>query len=82
MSPRNLDAMVACFADDVMSGQSTHRGDFRGSEHVRRKWTQIFAGLPNLGACATDRSSYGTCPLTARDGRARREMWQVLRPRS
>jgi hypothetical protein len=51
MNAHNLDAMVVCFADDYVNEWPTHppRG-FRGSEEVRRNWTQIFAGLPNLRA--------------------------------
>jgi hypothetical protein len=51
MNAHNLDAMVVCFADDYVNEWPIHppRG-FRGSEEVRRNWTQIFAGLPNLRA--------------------------------
>ena len=51
MNAHNLDAMVACFADDYLNEWPAHpqRG-FRGSEQVRRNWSQIFAGVPNLRA--------------------------------
>jgi len=51
MNAHNLDAMVACFADDYVNEWPAHpqRG-FRGSEQVRRNWSQIFAGVPNLRA--------------------------------
>jgi ketosteroid isomerase-like protein len=47
----DIDAMVACFDPEVNSEQPAHpaRG-FRGSENVRRNWTMIFAGVPDIGA--------------------------------
>ena len=47
----DLEAMVACFADDYVNEWPAHpqRG-FRGSEQVRRNWSQIFAGVPDLRA--------------------------------
>jgi ketosteroid isomerase-like protein len=51
MNAHNLDAMVACFADDYVNEWPAHpqRG-FRGSQQVRRNWSQIIAGVPNLRA--------------------------------
>jgi hypothetical protein len=45
----DLDALVACFAEDYENETPVHpsRG-FRGSGHVRRNWEQIFAFLPDL----------------------------------
>ncbi len=45
----DLDALVACFADDYLNETPTHpaRG-FRGSDQVRRNWAQLFAGIPDL----------------------------------
>jgi ketosteroid isomerase-like protein len=45
----DLDALVACFADDYLNETPAHpaRG-FRGSDQVRRNWTQLFAGMPDL----------------------------------
>lgn len=45
----DLDALVACFADDYVNETPTHpaRG-FRGSDQVRRNWAQLFAGIPDL----------------------------------
>jgi ketosteroid isomerase-like protein len=47
----DLDALVACFADDYLNETPVHpaRG-FRGAEQVRRNWAQLFAGLPDLSA--------------------------------
>lgn len=51
INARDLEAMVACFADDYVNEWPAHpqRG-FRGSEQVRRNWSQIFAGVPDLRA--------------------------------
>lgn len=45
----DLDALVACFAPDYLSDIPAHPArSFRGSEQVRRNWTQILAGVPDL----------------------------------
>jgi ketosteroid isomerase-like protein len=45
----DLDAIVACFATDYLSEIPAHPArSFRGSEQVRRNWTQILAGVPDL----------------------------------
>ncbi len=45
----DIDALVACFADDYLNETPAHphRG-FRGVNQVRRNWTQLFAGMPDL----------------------------------
>ncbi|GAC1653387.1 MAG: hypothetical protein NVS9B1_02520 [Candidatus Dormibacteraceae bacterium] len=47
----DIDAMIACFDPEVKSEQPAHptRG-FRGSEDVRKNWTMIFAGVPDIRA--------------------------------
>jgi ketosteroid isomerase-like protein len=47
----DLDAVVACFADDYLNETPAHpaRG-FRGAEQVRRNWAQLFASIPDLSA--------------------------------
>jgi ketosteroid isomerase-like protein len=47
----DLDAMLACFADDYVNEWPAHpqRG-FRGKEQVRRNWSQILDGAPDLRA--------------------------------
>jgi len=47
----DLEALVACFADDYLNETPAHpaRG-FRGAEQVRRNWAQLFAGIPDLSA--------------------------------
>jgi hypothetical protein len=45
----DIEAVVACFADDYLNEAPTHpaRG-FRGRDQVRRNWTQIFASVPDI----------------------------------
>jgi ketosteroid isomerase-like protein len=47
----DLDGIGACFADDYVNETPAHpqRG-FQGREQVRRNWTQILAGVPDLQA--------------------------------
>lgn len=46
---RDLDALVDCFASDYLSEIPAHPArSFRGSDQVRRNWTQILAGVPDL----------------------------------
>jgi ketosteroid isomerase-like protein len=47
----DLDALVACFADDYENETPVHpaRG-FRGAEQVRRNWEQIFTHVPDIHA--------------------------------
>lgn len=56
----DLDALVACFADDYVNEAPVHpaRG-FRGAAQVRRNWTQLFAGIPDLTARVLDTSVNG-----------------------
>ena len=47
----DLEVLVDCFATEYVNETPLHpaRG-FRGRDQVRRNWTQIFAGVPNLRA--------------------------------
>jgi ketosteroid isomerase-like protein len=50
-SEHDLDAIVACFATDYVNRTPTHPGrGFVGSEQVRRNWSQILGGVPDLDA--------------------------------
>ena len=51
INAHDLEAMVACFADDYVNEWPAHpqRG-FQGRTQVRQNWSQIFAGVPNLQA--------------------------------
>ena len=47
----DLDALVACFADDYENQTPAHPArSFRGVEQVRRNWEQIFAHVPDVRA--------------------------------
>jgi ketosteroid isomerase-like protein len=47
----DLDALVACFADDYRNETPVHPArSFQGQEQVRRNWEQIFAFVPDLRA--------------------------------
>jgi ketosteroid isomerase-like protein len=51
INAHDLEAMVACFADDFVNEWPAHPGrGFRGSQQVRRNWSQIFAGVPEVHA--------------------------------
>jgi hypothetical protein len=45
----DVDALLDCFADDYVNETPAHpaRG-FHGREQVRRNWTSIFAGVPDI----------------------------------
>jgi ketosteroid isomerase-like protein len=51
VNAHDLEAMVGCFAEDYVNVTPAHppRG-FGGREQVRRNWTQLFAGVPDLRA--------------------------------
>jgi hypothetical protein len=47
----DIEAFVACFADDYDSRQPAHPDRaFRGPDPVRANWTAIFAGVPDFRA--------------------------------
>jgi ketosteroid isomerase-like protein len=47
----DVAGIVACFAEDYALVCPPHPArSFRGSEQVRRNWTQILAGVPDLTA--------------------------------
>ena len=46
---RDLDSMVACFAEDYELDMPAHPArSFRGREQVRRNWEQIFGFVPDI----------------------------------
>jgi hypothetical protein len=48
---RDIDAFVACFADDYHSEQPIHPSrTFDGAAQVRRNWTAVFAAMPDFRA--------------------------------
>ncbi len=47
----DLDALGACFQPDYLSEQPFHPDrTFRGREQMRKNWSQIFQGVPNIQA--------------------------------
>ena len=59
----DVDRVVGCFAEDYRNETPAHpaRG-FTGHEQVRRSWTQIFAGVPDLIAQVVRSDQHGdTC---------------------
>jgi ketosteroid isomerase-like protein len=45
----DIDALVDCFAADYVNETPTHPArSFRGSDQVRRNWTSIMAGVPDI----------------------------------
>jgi hypothetical protein len=51
LNEHDLDAFVACFADDYRSDQPAHPDRaFTSAAKVRDNWSSVFAGIPDLGA--------------------------------
>src|SRR6476659_2406248 len=56
----DLDALVACFAEDYRLEMPVHPGrDFVGNAQVRTDWAQIFAGVLDLRAEVVARATEG-----------------------
>ena len=54
MNDHDLEGLVSCFADDYVNETPAHpdRG-FQGLEQMRRNWTMIFGGVPDVRAQVT-----------------------------
>jgi ketosteroid isomerase-like protein len=51
INAHDLDVLAGCFAPDYASEFPAHPDRaFRGTESMRRNWTQIFAGAPDITA--------------------------------
>jgi uncharacterized protein (TIGR02246 family) len=51
MNAHDVEAFVACFAEDYDSAQPTHPDRaFRGREQVRANWSAVFTGVPDFHA--------------------------------
>jgi hypothetical protein len=61
----DIDALVSCFGDDYVNETPVHpaRG-FRGVEQIRRNWTQLFDGIPDLKASMLARATDGDTAWT------------------
>jgi ketosteroid isomerase-like protein len=45
----DLEALVACFSDDVVSEQPSHPArSFHGKDQVEANWAQILGGVPDI----------------------------------
>jgi ketosteroid isomerase-like protein len=51
VNDHDLEGLMGCFHEDYVNENPAHpqRG-FRGNEQVRRNWTQIFGGVPDVRA--------------------------------
>lgn len=65
VNDHDLDGVVACFHEDYINENPAHpqRG-FRGNEQVRRNWTQIFGGVPDVRARVLRSAVDGDCLWT------------------
>ncbi|WP_158841719.1 nuclear transport factor 2 family protein [Saccharothrix deserti] len=69
LNAHDLNGLVACFADDYVNETPVHpRRGFVGSAQVRRNWSRIFAGVPDIRA---------RVPRLAVDGRAVWTEWEM-----
>jgi ketosteroid isomerase-like protein len=51
INAHDLDAMVACFASDVVSQQPAHPSrNFEGDARIRKNWSMILGAIPDLRA--------------------------------
>jgi ketosteroid isomerase-like protein len=51
MNAHDIEAFMACFADDYASEQPAHPDRaFTGSGQARANWTAVFAGVPDFRA--------------------------------
>lgn len=51
MNDHDIEAFVACFAEDYDSSQPAHPDRaFRGREQVRANWSAVFSGVPDFHA--------------------------------
>ncbi len=61
----DLEALVACFAEDYANETPVHPArSFRGRAQVRQNWQQIFAFVPDLRAEVTSRAIAGDTAWT------------------
>ena len=57
----DIDAFVACFANDYASQQPAHPDRaFVGTDQVRKNWTAMFAAVPDFHAELLDSATAGT----------------------
>jgi ketosteroid isomerase-like protein len=60
MNARDIEAFVACFAEDYDSEQPAHPDRaFVGREQVRENWSAVFGGVPDFSAELVSVASIG-----------------------
>jgi ketosteroid isomerase-like protein len=61
----DLEGVVACFAEDYALEAPSHPArSFRGSDQVRRNWSQIFAAVPDVHVKIVARARDGATAWT------------------
>ena len=61
MNAHDIEAFVACFAEDYDSRQPAHPDRaFRGTGQVRENWSAVFAGVPDFRAELVRSAQAGT----------------------
>jgi hypothetical protein len=65
VNAHDLEALVACFASGYRNETPAHpaRG-FTGSGQVRRNWSRLFSGIPDIGAQVLRRAIDGETAWT------------------
>ena len=74
MNAHDVEAFVACFAEDYDSVQPAHPDRaFRGREQVRANWSAVFSGVPDFRAELIRFTSVGDTAWSSGVGRGRRQ---------
>jgi ketosteroid isomerase-like protein len=74
MHAHDVDACVACFAEDYDSAQPAHPDRaFRGGEQVRANWSAVFAAVPDFRAELVRVDAAGDTAWSQCAGRGRRQ---------
>jgi hypothetical protein len=69
----DIDALVACFAEDYSSEQPAHPDRaFTGNAQVRKNWSSIFASVPDFHAALLDAAVEGATVWGEFEWRGRR----------
>ena len=78
----DIDALLACFAEDYSSEQPTHPDRaFKGNAQVRKNWSAIFASVPDFRAELLDAAVEGETAWGEFEWRGRRRDGSALHSR-